>query len=76
MVAPAVQGHCITYILDGGSCTNGLDVNCCNFLQGTINFWNPYIESIRCVCQALLIAGLPATYLNDCGVVAGIDPYC
>ncbi|GJT17171.1 hypothetical protein Tco_0875877 [Tanacetum coccineum] len=38
--------------------------------------WGPHVETTWCVCQELLIAGLPATYLNDCGVVEGSDPYC
>ncbi|GJV08251.1 hypothetical protein Tco_1345907, partial [Tanacetum coccineum] len=31
--------------------------------------WGPHVETTWSVCQELLIAGLLATYLNDCGVV-------
>ncbi|KAL8235802.1 hypothetical protein R6Q59_016883 [Mikania micrantha] len=75
VTSPVAKGQCMTYILDGGPCTNGADANCCDFLTQT-TAWGPHVESIWCVCQALQLAGLPVTYLNDCGVVSGSDPYC
>ncbi|GJR65645.1 ulp1 protease family, C-terminal catalytic domain-containing protein [Tanacetum coccineum] len=65
---PMVTRQCLTFILEGGPCTNGADADCCKFLKDTTD-WGPHVETTWCVCQELLIAGLPATYLNDCGVV-------
>ncbi|KAL3635984.1 hypothetical protein CASFOL_020531 [Castilleja foliolosa] len=76
VAAPNASGQCMTYILEHGPCTNGADSICCNILKEITSFWNPHVESIWCVCQALQYAGLPVTYLNDCGVVEGSDPYC
>ncbi|KAJ0440597.1 hypothetical protein HanIR_Chr16g0788521 [Helianthus annuus] len=75
LVTPLARGQCATYIYENGPCTNGADADCCNFLTQTTN-WGPHVESIWCVCQALLIADAPVTSLNDCGVVQGTDPYC
>ncbi|GJU42268.1 coat protein [Tanacetum coccineum] len=72
---PMVTRQCLTFILEGGPCTNGADADCCKFLKDTKD-WGPHVETTWSVCQELLIAGLLATYLNDCGVVEGSDPYC
>ena len=68
---PMVTGQysCSTYIGEGGPCTNGADADCCKFLKDAK-------DGDWCVCSALVLAGLPATYLNDCGVVEGSDPIC
>ncbi|GJU71568.1 hypothetical protein Tco_1262973 [Tanacetum coccineum] len=65
---PMVTRQCLTFILEGGPCTNGADADCCKFLMD-ITDWGPHVETTWCVCQELLILSLPATYLNDCGVV-------
>ncbi|KAL6577584.1 hypothetical protein OROMI_009912 [Orobanche minor] len=75
VASPGARGQCLTFILENGPCTNGADADCCNFLTETTS-WGPHVESVWCVCQALLNAGLTATYLNDCGVVDGSNPYC
>ncbi|KAL3635986.1 hypothetical protein CASFOL_020533 [Castilleja foliolosa] len=75
VTAPRVSGQCVTTIFENGPCTNGADWDCCHFLTET-TAWGPHVEPVICLCLALQNIGAPVTYLNDCGVVEGSDPYC
>jgi len=72
------EGECVTIIIPEIFCKSGANKDCCSFLTNLRDgiFNNTSGPPTLCLCKSVLKSNLPATHLNECGLVSGSNPAC